>query len=181
MRIDVTRALPDDQSDAAWAFYHEAFDELRTKAVQRHVLYRSEFDEQMDDERVLKYVGTDGDRITALATVTNDLDAVPLISPEYFESRWPQLYADRQIYYVGFMAVQAGSRGAGVFVRLLRKMGEQILAAESIMVLDVCTYNEADFNLPNVVGVASARVAGTVRSRRLDSQSYWVYEFPAAS
>jgi hypothetical protein len=181
MRIDVMRALPDEKLDAAWDFYHEAFDELRTKAVQRHVLYRDEFDEQMADERVLKYVGVVGDRITALATVTSDLDAVPLISPEYFESRWPQLYADRQIYYVGFLGVQAGSRGAGVFVQLLRRMGEQILAAESIMVLDVCSHNEEEYSLPTAIRVASARVAGRVKSRRLDSQSYWVYEFPEAS
>jgi hypothetical protein len=181
MRIDVVRALPEELLDEAWEFYRQAFDELRTLAVQRHVYHRHEFEAQMADERVLKYVGVDGDQVFALATATNDLHAVPLISPDYFASRWPELYAARQIYYVGFTAVQSGSRGLGVFVRLLRRMGEQILAEESIMVLDVCAHNEAEYGLPNVVKVASGRLHQGVRSRRLDSQSYWIYEFPAAS
>jgi hypothetical protein len=181
MRIDVMRALPAELMDSAWAFYREAFDELRTLAVQRHVYHRHEFEAQMADERVLKYVGVDGDAVRALATLTNDLAAVPLISPDYFASRWPELYEARQIYYVGFTAVQAGSHGLGVFVRLMRRMGDEILAAESIMVLDVCAHNEAQYSLPNVVKVATGRLHSTVRSRRLDSQSYWVYEFPAAS
>jgi hypothetical protein len=181
MRIDVVRALPEELMESAWAFYREAFDELRTLAVQRHVYHRHEFEAQMADERVLKYVGIDGDQVRALATLTNDLAAVPLISPDYFESRWPDLYQARRIYYIGFTAVQAGSRGLGVLVQLMRRIGEQVLTAESIMVLDVCAHNEAEHSLPNVVKVASGRVHGTVRSRRLDSQSYWVYEFPAAS
>jgi hypothetical protein len=181
LRIDVVARLPAELMDEAWRFYVDAFDELRTLAVQRHVYFRHEFETQMTDERVLKYVGIDGDCIRALATLTNDLHAVPLISPEYFEQRWPELYAQGRIFYVGFTAVQSGVKGAGVFVGVLHRMSERILSAESIMVLDVCAHNEAVHGLPNVVKIATGRIAGTVRSRRLDSQSYWLYEFPAAS
>jgi hypothetical protein len=181
MRIDEMAVLPPELMDAAWNVYCHAFDELRTLAVQRHVYYRPEFEAQMRDERVTKYVAYVGDTVRGLATVTADLAAVPLISPDYFQQRWPEKYASGRIFYVGFVAVQAGSRGAGVFVRLLRKMSERILAEESLMVLDVCAHNEAAHGLPNVVRIATGRVAGSVRSRLLDSQSYWLYEFPAAS
>jgi hypothetical protein len=181
MQIDEYPVLPAGLADECWEFYCAAFDDLRTLAVQRHVYYRSEFDGQMQDERVVKYVATVNGQVRGIATLTNDLYAVPLISPDYFAQRWPEKYAARRIFYVGFVASQNGSRGAGVFVRLLRKMAERILAEESIMVLDVCAHNEAAHGLPNVVRVATGRVAGSVQSRLLDSQSYWLYEFPAAS
>jgi hypothetical protein len=177
--IQEVRVLPADLMDEAWTFYTETFAELRTLAVQRHVYRRDEFEAQMTDERVLKYVSYDSDgRIRGLATATDDLHAVPLISPDYFEHCWPDLYARRRIFYVGFVAVQAGARGTGVFVALLRRMGERILAEQSIMVLDVCAHNEAAHDLPNVVSLATGRLAGKVNTRLLDSQSYWLYEFP---
>jgi hypothetical protein len=180
MRIDEFPVLPGHLTDGAWQFCSEAFRELRTLAVQRHVYHRHEFEAQMLDDRVVKYVAIVNEHVRGIATLTNDLHAVPLISPDYFQERWPEKYAGRRIFYVGFVAVQSGSRGAGVFVRLLRKMGERILAEESIMVLDVCAHNEAAHGLPNVVRIATGRVAGSVQSRLLDSQSYWLYEFPAA-
>ncbi|HEU4347241.1 MAG TPA: hypothetical protein VFR35_05580, partial [Actinoplanes sp.] len=42
--------------EALWKLYEEAFRELRSLAVQRHLMYRSEFDEVMNDCRVQKYL-----------------------------------------------------------------------------------------------------------------------------
>jgi hypothetical protein len=182
MHVDEARVLPAELMDDAWRFYCETFDHLRTLAVQRHVYYRPEFEAQMADDRVHKYVSLDtAGRMRGLATATDNLHAVPLISPEYFEQRWPELYARRRIFYVGFVAVQPGSRGAGVFVALLRRMGERILSEESLMALDVCAHNVEVHGLPNVVKLATGRLTAKVNTRLLDSQSYWLYEFPAAS
>ena len=52
--------LPASLQDEAWRLYRDAFDCLRTAAVQRHVLYREEFDAVMNDPRVIKYLGFDG-------------------------------------------------------------------------------------------------------------------------
>ncbi len=46
--------LPAHLLEPAWELYVEAFAELRTTAAQRHVMYRSEFDEVMADPRVTK-------------------------------------------------------------------------------------------------------------------------------
>lgn len=181
MRMDVVRVLPPGLMDEAWNFYREAFDELRTQAVQRHVMHRAEFDDQMADARVLKLVGTEDDRVVGLATLTDDLTAVPLISPDYFESRWPQLYAERRIWYVIFIAARTGRTGTGMFVRLIRGIVEPVTANGGMIAADICAFNESVHALPEMLRRASGRVAGSATRQLLDTQSYWLYEFPAAS
>jgi hypothetical protein len=181
MPMDVVRALAPELMDEAWDFYREAFDELRTEAVQRHVMHRHEFDVQMADERVLKLVGTEDGRVVGLATLTDDLTAVHLISPDYFQRRWPQLYADRRIWYVVFIATRSGRAGVGMFVQLIRGIVERVSTNDGMIAADICSYNESEYALPEMLRRASGRVAGSARHQLLDSQSYWLYEFPAAS
>ena len=86
----IDRITDEDRREAMWTMYRDAFEELNTLAVQRHMMFRSEFDEVMADPRVDKYVALDDDgTMCGVATYTNDLDAVPLIAPQYFERHWP--------------------------------------------------------------------------------------------
>ena len=179
--MDVVRVLPPNLLDEAWDFYCDAFDELRTQAVQRHVMHREEFEVQMADKRVLKFVGLEDGRVVGLATLTDDLTAVPLISPDYFESRWPQLYAQRRIWYVVFIAARSGVAGVGMYVRLIRGIVEQVQSNDGMVAADICSYNESVYALPEMLRRASGRVAGSATRQLLDSQSFWLYEFPAAS
>jgi hypothetical protein len=182
MRVDVFSAVPPELLEAAWQFYRDTFHHLRIRAVQRHVLHRHEFDELMADDRVLKYVACDGDVIGGLSAMTDDLAAVPLISPEYFAHRWPGLYEQRRILYCLFVGVAAGPPGKGVFVALQDTMYKrQVGAVSGIAVLDICTYNEEKLQLPWVIEKIMERIAGGARADRLDNQSYWLYEFPVAS
>lgn len=181
MRMETHEVLPEAVLDEAWRVYAESFDELRTLAVQRHVMPRGDFDEHMRDPRVRKYVirGVDGSgSIAAIGTLTNDLAAAPLISPDFFRHRWPALYARRQVWYVGFYAVHPRHRGSGLFASLIEEMVEVI--APGVAVVDFCAYNEEVAQLPRfVLGVLED--LGEVRTQRLDTQAYWSYEFPAAS
>lgn len=180
MRIETHEVLPEAMLDEAWVLYAASFDELRTLAVQRHVMPRADFDEHMSDPRIRKYVAREdaSGAISALGTLTNDLDAAPLISPDYFRHRWPALYARRQVWYVGFYAVHPRHRGSGLFALLIEEMVKII--APGVAVVDFCAYNEDVAQLPRfVVGVLEG--LGEVRTQRLDTQAYWSYEFPAAS
>lgn len=181
MGIDVLQAVPAERLDEAWQLYIDAFDELRATAVQRHVMYRSEFDEVMLDTRVQKFLafGDEG-QLLGMSTITDDLHAVPLISPEYFERRYPARFAERQIWYVGFVAVLPGGRQSRVFVRLIDEMYKMTSTRLGYVCLDVCRYNEEVYGLPNAVHTILRRHFGNVRGHRLDEQSYWIYEFPAA-
>ena len=120
MKVELVESLSTDARPEAWRLYTEVFDDLRFRAVQRQVMYRPEFDSVMTDRRVSKCLAQDdGGGLRGLSTFTNDLAAVPLISPEYFERRWPDRFAARRIWYCGFVAVRPGTeqqrrlRGAG--------------------------------------------------------------------
>ena len=59
---EIREVVDGDLREQAWTLYSESFDELRYLAVQRHVMYRDEFDAVMADPRVEKFLlwGHDG-------------------------------------------------------------------------------------------------------------------------
>lgn len=185
MRIETHEVLPEGMREEAWRLYAAAFDELRAVAVQRHVMNRSEFDAHMADPRIRKYAvrHPDEEHLAALATITNDLDAVPLISPEYFRHRWPAQYAERQIWYVPFNAIHPDHRGSGIFELIVEAMRQVVVGSPElpgVVGLDFCRRNEERYKLPQAIHNALGRL-GSVESHRLDTQAYWCYELPAAS
>jgi len=183
MRVDVLPGIPPEGLDEAWDFYRETFEPLVKLAATRHLMTRGEFDTMMADPRVLKFVTRDSEGLTGLSVMTDDLDAVPLISPPYFQHHWPGLYADRRIIYCVFIGARRGPRGDGVFVALQREIyARMVQPVRGVVVLDVCLWNERERNLPWAVeSIVSAISGGAAKATRVDSQSYWLYEFPVAS
>jgi hypothetical protein len=182
MTIKVFDDLPDILIDDAWQLYHNAFQELNALAVQRHLMYRDEFDGVMRDTRVKKYLCLDDNgMLCGIASFTNHLDAVPLISPQYFQRRWPQHYAERRIWYVGFVAVHRDGRAVNAFVELVEAMQLVVALQNGVVGLDVCRYNDEARSMSRAVGLLVRRITPGVRVERADEQSYWLYEFPSAA
>jgi hypothetical protein len=183
MFIKVVDQLNDgDFLEAAWELYTEAFRDLNALAVQRHLMYRSEFDEVMSDQRVQKYLALDDDgRLCGLGTYTNDLSAVPLISPEYFERHWPDHYATRRIWYIGFLAVHPEAQGREAFAQIVEQMYLIAVTNNGLVGLDICNYNDDVRSMSRVFRVMIRRLCREMRFTRIDQQSYWLYEFPSAA
>jgi ribosomal protein S18 acetylase RimI-like enzyme len=182
MRIEIEKLVPPEVADTMWRLYNDAFDELRATAVQRHVMVREEFDDVMRDPRVMKYCGVDANRsgrMCALATFTNQLDAMPLISPDFFRRRWPAHFAEGRIWYIGFVAVHPDYRGTGVFDRVVEEMCRVVSAEHGVAAMDICRRNEEVYRLPQAIHRLLQEYSGNVHSQRFDAQSYWCYEFPA--
>ena len=179
MRVTVHSKL-DALDEKYWKVYQRSFDDLRAVAVQRHLMNRDEFDAVIGDERVTKYVAQDDvtGRLAALATMTNDLGAVPLISPDYFEQRWPDRYLRGEIWYVPFVGVDPDFQGTGAMGLIIGLMCEVPKRSGGAICVDVCVDVESRIRLP----LAIERIAGTyapgIRRTRLDAQVYWGYEFP---
>ena len=57
--MTVSLSLTGETTEELWSLYRRAFDSLRTRAAQRHIMSRAEFDEQMSDERIDKIVVRD--------------------------------------------------------------------------------------------------------------------------
>ena len=176
--VEVAETIPAEQLEPAWELYNTVFAELRSAAVQRHLMFRAEFDEVMYDGRVEKFLSFADGRLNGLATLTNRLEAMPLISPDYFERRWPRHYAERRIWYVGFLAVHPDDRGGGTFTRLAEAMYPSFRGKRALIAVDVCRRNER-IGLPKAIQWALARFDAGVRGRRVDEQSYWLYELTA--
>lgn len=178
--IKVVDALDDSLLDEAWTLYYTAFHELNAFAVQRHLMYRHEFDDVVRDTQVDKYLWLDDAGVLGgLATYTNDLNAVPLIAPQYFERRWPQLYAEHRIWYCGFVGVHpAAQNNHRTFVELVGAMARIAHDAGGIICIDMCRFNDEVRRLSTAIPAVLERCVGQVRAERMDDQSYWLYEFP---
>ncbi len=171
--LTVHSVLEGPLAEEAWRLYLSAFGELAELAVQRHVMHHEEFYEVMADDKVDKYlsVGDDG-KLQGLGTFTNDLTAVPLISPAYFRHRWPKLFVANKIWYVGFVATTR--RQPAAFTDIIAAMFNR--AAGGIVALDVCTHNQHVRNLPQAVEKLLARTVAPVPATQLDAQNYWLYD-----
>lgn len=170
--IDVKREL---HGEEPWKLYFDAFRRINPLAVQRHLWTRQEFDQVMGDPRVSKYTATNDSVLDGLATYTNNLDAVPLISAEYFEHRWPVLYASRRIFYCGFVGVAPHRHASETFGALVAAMYRVAYHAHATICLDLCSFNAVERNMANVIPLMMRRLDSGVISQRLDQQSYWGY------
>jgi len=176
MRVEIEKALSGRRLEEGWQLYTTAFDELRTAAVQRHVMHRGEFDAVMADDRVDKYVGVSDDgTVTSLATFTNVLEAMPLISPEFFADRWPREYAEGRVWYLGFIAIHPDHRSTGVFESVIEELWRPVRKGRGVAALDMCSRNEA-IGLPDAITRTLAAFTPDVLTTALDQQSYWSFE-----
>ncbi|MFF5232672.1 hypothetical protein [Dactylosporangium sp. NPDC000521] len=181
MKIDVRTDLVDEQLEQAWQLYEAAFRHLNALTIQRHLMYRSEFDDVMFDRRVEKWlVYSDDGVLLGLATYTNQLSAWPLISPEYFARRWPVHYAEHRIWYCGFVAVPTHEHG--MFVKLIEAMYRHAEEHDGVISLDICRHNIEAYRLDRAINTWLRRVSDNrVRCETADAQTFMIYETAPAA
>lgn len=166
--------LPEPLLEPAWRLYLSAFEELRAEAANRHVMYRSEFDAEMADTRVRKFLISRDGEMVALGAWTTDLEAVPLIAPEFYAKRYPEHYAAKRLYYVAFIAVSPAHQRAGAVSQLMRRMTEEVTARRGVLLVDVCNVRRTA--IPRAGLRIMRQQVGDVELRLLDEQSFWALE-----
>jgi hypothetical protein len=175
------RTLDEPTAKQAWEVYEQTFTAINEFAAQRHLMFRHEFDEVVADQRVRKYLAWDDyDRMVGLSTITNDLEAWPLISPPYFRRNWPDHYARRAIWYIGIVGVHPDAVGAHVFSRLIDAMSPLVFSTDGLAVMDFCEENEVKRMMPRVTNLLLQRLhpdGANVRHRRVDAQATHVFRF----
>lgn len=165
--------------EAAWILYEHTFAPLAAIAVQRHVMTFKEFAEVMADPRLGKWVVTDDDSgdMVAMGVQTTELDAWPLISPAYFQAKWPGLYAASRIWYVGFVCVRHPEAPPMTFARLITAMSAPTRAVGGISVMDFCNYNVDDLHIDRAAGMALRRADPGARGEEIDAQRFYAFHF----
>jgi GNAT superfamily N-acetyltransferase len=181
MSVATMQIVAADLREQAWKLYLEAFDPLRHTAVQRHVMYDGEFDAVMADPRVDKYLIYDEDgTLQGLGTITNQMESMPLVSPDYFAARWPERLAEGRVFYIGFVAVHPNAHGSGIFAELVQAMTSVVAACDGVAVLDVCRHNHKKLHLPRMISILASTWAPHVEMVDLDAQTYIGYDFMRA-
>lgn len=161
-----------------WDLYRTAFTEINALAAQRHMVTKREFNGVWTNDRIEKWLARDdeGDLI-GMGVQTTDLDAWPLVSPAYFERKWPKLYADRTIWYVGFVCTrQDPPAPIATFAEIITAMSEPTRAAGGISVMDYCTVNVSR-GLPKGALRILRRSLADTQMEAIDQQTFVAYDF----
>jgi ribosomal protein S18 acetylase RimI-like enzyme len=171
MQLETHEVIEGDTVDTLFDLYLRAFDSLRTTAAAQHMMTLDYFADVLADKRVTKHLVTDLER-------NNDLTAYPYVSPDYFAHRWPEEYAQGRVWYVGFLAVDPDYQGTGAVAHLVGSICQAVSETGGVVGLDVCGYNEQSLRLPTALLRLGRTFSPGVSHQRVDTQSYWAYEFP---
>lgn len=181
-QVDVHLTCVPELREELWPLYRSSFEPLEIRAAQRHLFTREEFDGLMCDERTEKLVVRDrrrGAGAACLGVITNQLDAVSLVSSGYYRHRWPEHHRQQRIWYVVLTAVAPayqGTRAVGKVIEFLCELGAR---AGGVFAADICEFNDRELRFPGAIARLGQAINPGIRHERLDAQVYWAYEVPA--
>lgn len=175
--VTVETVVAADHVELFYDLYLTAFQSLRTRAVARHLLHHDEFVAEMNDPRVWKYVAWDDDgRPVGLTTLTQDLDSVPWISPDYFAHRYPRASSENRVFYLGFTLTSAGRRQYRVLAAMLAAVIERLSVARAVCGYDICAFNNDLIRFAEHLELMMHRLAD-VTVDTIDTQTYYSATF----
>lgn len=163
-----------------WTLYENAFGPLRILAAARHVLSFDEFVDEMNDERIWKYVAHDSEgKMVGLTTLTDDLSSVPWISPDYFRHHYPEQTSRNAVFYLGFTLVEPTTRHVPVFFAMLRPIVLRVAARRAVCAYDISSYNDSVLSFGAGIERLLHRMA-EVEVEPVDVQTYYAVRFSGA-
>jgi hypothetical protein len=154
--------------------YLETFGELAIRAVNRHLLRREEFMAVMVDPRIDKIVIEDDatKELIAMCTLTNHLETVDWVSPEYFAHHYPDHWSRGAVYYLGFSLVASRRRRVQLFSELIAHVTRVVDADNAMCAWDICMFNNETIALDRAVEDIVNRTA-SFDVRAVDTQTYY--------
>src|SRR5450759_3365901 len=165
-------------AETLWALYGSSFASLQNKAAARQLLSRAEFELEVLDPRVTKYIArTDSGQIIGLCTLSNDLATVPWVSPDFYAARYPAQLARGAVFYCGVAMVHSDeARLTGAFAAMVSTFGRDIAAANGILAADMCRFNVDVVQLASAVTGMMKQAWGAANLVELDRQIYLAWE-----
>lgn len=177
VRISVERVITGSVADELWRQYWANFSPLQALAVQKQYSDRDEFLALLANPAIITYVGWEGARPVGLAMITNSLEDVPELSPDFLRTRFPE-QAGRDAIYVGiYVAVDPDHRGMTLFHRLYMECWQLAARARGVLVVDTCEFNRTTFDtdeLARRVGAVFPNCTVSV----IDRQTWYAAELP---
>jgi hypothetical protein len=172
--VRIVSKVDDRTARHFYELYEKTFGPMAIMAVNRHLLWEHEFMEVMQDERIDKYLVCDDDSGDALGmcTLTNDLETVTWVSPQYFAHHYPDHAARKAIYYLGFSLASSEHRRAQIFTQLITSVTETLVNQNAMCAYDICAYNNEVLGLGYAVESMITALAD-IEVRPVDTQTYY--------
>lgn len=167
--------LDADGIDELWPRYLGAFEHLRTKAAARMVMHRHEFETQMKDQRILKYVVRCGEVVAGAGTLALELDALDWVSPDFYAARFPEQYAAGRVYGLGWLFVHPDHQHRGLRLRLLERMAAKVIDDGAMIVYDTCRANETEIDFTGTVNRRLTDIGIGTIGPPIDEQLYYAW------
>ena len=157
--------------------YRMAFTPLATRSVARQVLTATEFNDQMADSRIDKYIAwNDRGMPVGITTLTKHLDAIPWISPDYFRARYPEHWRRNVVYYLGFTLAHPSLRHQRFLETIIRVGINPLVDERAVLAYDVCAYNNAALRFQERIEDVLSHYPG-VELETIDTQTYYSVSF----
>ncbi len=177
LSVTLESVVTGEDAEKLWNTYHVNFAPLGELAMLQHVFSREEILDELANPKITKIVGWAGTEPAGLGMVTNDLESVPQISPDFLRARYPDHAADDRIYYGILVAVSHRQRGLTLFNRIYTELWQVAAKAGGILAFDICQFNRDAFDTDSLVGrIASSFPDGTVSIA--DQQTWYIAELP---
>jgi hypothetical protein len=170
-------SITGDTAERLWELYRDNFEPLAELAVMVQSLTRQEMIEGLADPRIIKIIGWEHGNPVGFGMVTNHLEMVPELSPQYFHAKYPEQAARKEIFIGMYVLVAPDHRGLTLFHRLYLEMWQVPARVGGLMVWDVCAFNRTMFKSD----VLAQRIADNFPKSNveiLDQQTWYVAELP---
>lgn len=177
VQISEERVVTGEIADELWRQYWANFEPLTRLAVQKQHSDRDEFLELLADPDVITYIGWEAGRPVGMAMITNSLEAVPELSPEFLRVRFPEQAARDAIYVGIYVMVDPAHRGITMFHRLYMECWQLAARARGVLVVDTCEFNRTTFatdELARRIGEGFPNCTVSI----LDQQTWYAAELP---
>lgn len=165
-------------AEALWDSYYANFHPLEELAVLQHCYTREEVLGELANPRITKIVGWQDGAPVGLAMVTNSLEDVPQISPDFLRKSYPAHAANNAIYFGILVMVVPGRRGMTLFSRLSTELWQIPATAGGVLIYDICDFNRITFDAERL----SQKLADNFPQSSvavIDRQTWYAAELPA--
>lgn len=178
-RIHITheKSISGATAETLWEAYRSSFEPLASLAMLRHFYSRDEVLAELANPRILKIVGWQEGEPVGLAMVTNSLEDVPQISPEFLRASYPEHAQTNTIYFGILVLVVPDLRGRTLFSRLYLELWQVPALAGGVLVFDICDFNHQLFD----TDLLTQRIADNFPQssvRVIDRQTWYVADLP---
>jgi len=175
MVVRQERYIDDETADAMLATYIQAFEPLKKLTATKQTLDDQDFRTLLDLDDVIKVIARNrAGHMVGFALMTSHLKLIPWISPDFYEHRYPDKYANGQLFYVPCFLVHPDHQSAIWAASICRELALLTGPVHGIVLMDCCAYNDEVVGLPALLEkVASKYTHHTTEF--LDSQRYFAF------